>query len=71
MSTEQKQHALSAVIYNDPETISANAWALGSTRRRWRVALSNGSRRFTSTRREAIEWCDEHGIPYTLSQAPR
>lgn len=56
-----------AAIMNDPEWSSAAM----VERRRWRVALSHGGRRFTTSRREAIGWCEEHGIPFVLAAPVR
>ncbi len=36
------------------------------TRTQWRIDLPNGRRKFTRTRREAREWCEEHGLEVTV-----
>jgi hypothetical protein len=52
-----------AVITKDTE------WSVRtlSELRRWRIDLPWGGRRFTSSRKAAIEWCDEHDVPYELA----
>lgn len=54
-----------AAIVHDPEW---DRVALVE-RRRWTVALSLGPsrRRHVDTRREAIAWCEELGLPYVIA----
>lgn len=42
-------------------------------RRRWRIAFSQypGKRRFTASKREAIEWCEEMDVPYVIAPPVR
>lgn len=58
-----------AAIMSDPEYSRAAM----TERRRWRVALSVGEnrRRFTTSKREAIEWCEEQGVPYVIAPPVR
>lgn len=35
--------------------------------RRWRIDLPWGGRRFTTSRREAIEWCEEHNLAHEVA----
>lgn len=69
MSTPSAPAKVTAAIMNDPEYSRAAM----AERRRWRVALSVAPtrRRFTDSRREAVEWCEEQGIPYVLAKDPR
>lgn len=52
---------LTAVIAKDPEWDRFR----GVERRRWRIDVSNGTRKFTGTRREAVEWCAAMDISVT------
>jgi hypothetical protein len=58
---------VTAAIMSDPEYSSIAM----VERRRWIVALSNGRRRYTTSRREAIEWCAEMGVPYVIAAPVR
>jgi hypothetical protein len=55
-----------AAVMNDPEYDGVAR----VERRRWRVAISDGRRCFKWTRREAVEWCEEMGLPYVVVNAP-
>lgn len=69
MSTPSSTPRVVAAVMNDPEWDPIRF----CERRRWRVALSAGPdrRRFTSTRREAVEWCIEQGIPFVVAAPVR
>lgn len=60
---------ITAAILKDPEYDHAAM----VERRRWRVALSvsPNRRRFTSSKREAVAWCKEQGIPFVIAQPVR
>lgn len=49
--------AQTVTIRNDPEWDSIRK----VERRRWRIDLPDGGRKFTRTKREAVEWCAELG----------
>lgn len=49
-----------AVITKDPEY---DRVALVE-RRRWRIDLPSGGRKYVTSKREAIEWCAEMGLAW-------
>lgn len=68
MTTEPgTQHT--AAIMSDPEYSRAAM----VERRRWRIAFSRypDRRKFVTSKREAIEWCEEMGLSYVISAPVR
>lgn len=60
--------SITAAIMKDPEYSRAAM----VERRRWIVALNTeGRRRYTLTKAEAVAWCEERGIPFVLAPATR
>jgi hypothetical protein len=58
-----------AAIMNDPEYDSVAM----VERRRWRIVFNAypGKRKFTDSKREAIEWCNDMDLVYVLAPPVR